>query len=147
MKKNLNELIDRFTSKEKAHDYALWMNFKYRRAGIRFGVIYYEEHYCVCEEATRKELSRPFIQGTPKDYSEVTKESLYHLFLDGELPTHLDMMHGMVQVLDTEILLYLYEKKFNVNELIKLELYVRSVNELGHRCPPNQAKEIWLKTK
>lgn len=43
-------LLDLFDDPQKAIDHALWLNFKYRIAKIRFGVIYGPERgWAVCE--------------------------------------------------------------------------------------------------
>ena len=49
--------LDLFDKKQKAVDHCLWLNFKYRIAGIRFGVIDGpDNNFAVCEEATAREM-------------------------------------------------------------------------------------------
>lgn len=62
------DLFDRFTDKEKAIHHALWLNFKYRIAGIKFGVVEGPNNdYSVMEEDLRDEFELSFIE-ISKDY-------------------------------------------------------------------------------
>ncbi|WP_077399156.1 hypothetical protein [Cellulophaga omnivescoria] len=55
--------LDFFNTKEKAIDHAMWLNFKYRIAKIKFGVIHGpENNWAVLEEATVEEMEMPFLK-------------------------------------------------------------------------------------
>lgn len=46
----MDTYLDLFSDRQKAIDHAMWLNFKYRIANIRFGVIHGPENdWAVCE--------------------------------------------------------------------------------------------------
>jgi len=59
--------LDVFDTQQKAIDHCLWLNFKYRIAGIKFGVINGpDNNFAVCEEATAKEMELSFLDILPE---------------------------------------------------------------------------------
>src|SRR5690606_32731733 len=56
---------------------SIQLNFKYRIAGIVFGVIHGpEDNWAVCEQATASEMGMTFLDILPKDYSELSYKQL-----------------------------------------------------------------------
>ena len=56
------------------------MNFKYRIAGIRFGIIGGPDNtFAVCEQATAEEMKMPFLDILPKDYAEMSYDEIRHI--------------------------------------------------------------------
>ena len=75
--------LDLFDSKQKAIDHAIWLNFKYRIAKIKFGVISGpENNWAVCEEATPQEMEMAFLDILPKNYTEMTYDEIRHIRMD-----------------------------------------------------------------
>ena len=69
----MDSYLDLFSDRQKAIDHALWLNFKYRFANIRFGVIHGPENdWAVCEQATADEMGNSFLNVMPDDHSKIS---------------------------------------------------------------------------
>ena len=140
------EFLDLFNSKEKAIHHALWLNFKYRIAQIKFGVIHGpDNNWAVLEEATSLELEMPFLDILPKDLSDFNYDDFRHLKMDKDPLPHLEKTLGMVSVMDGEILRFLVQSKFPLEKLIRDELACRGYDENHRWCGFDKASEIWRK--
>lgn len=141
---NQNNYLDFFDSQEKAVDHAMWLNFKYRIAGIVFGVIHGpEKNYAVCEEATRDELEMDFLDILPKDYKELSYIQLDHIGMDQNPLPHWEQIRGMVSVIDGEILRFILHNNIPLDRIIRHELALRGYDENHRWCGFERAREIW----
>lgn len=138
--------LDFFKNEQKAIDHAIWLNFKYRIAGIVFGVIHGpERNYGVCEEATLEELEMKFLDILPKDYSELTYRQLDHIAMDDNPLPHWEQIRGMISVVDGEILRYILHNNIPIHRLIRHELASRGFDENHRWCGFENARKIWCK--
>lgn len=138
--------LDFFENEQKAIDHAMWLNFKYRIAGIVFGVIHGpERNYAVCEEATLEELEMKFLDILPKDYSGLTYRQLDHIAMDDNPLPNWEQIHGMISVIDGEILRFILHNNIPIHRLIRHELASRGFDENHRWCGFEKAREIWCK--
>lgn len=142
----MDSYIDLFEKQDKAIDHAMWLNFKYRIAGIVFGVIHGpDNNWAVCEEATAHEMGMEFLDILPKDYSEIEYRKLDKLRQDVERLPHWETIVGMVSGMDGEVLRYILQNKIPIDRIIRHELALRGF-DMNHRwCGFERAREIWLK--
>lgn len=144
MKKD--DFLDVFDEQQKAIDHAMWLNFKYRIAGIAFGVIHGpEDNWAVCERATADEMGLSFLDILPTNYSEFSYISLDIIRQDQEPLPFWDSVIGMVSVVDGEVLRYILENKIPLDKLIRHELALRGFDKNHRWCGFDKAREIWLK--
>ena len=138
--------LDLFDDKQKAIDHCIWLNFKYRIAKIKFGVLHGpDSHWAVCEEATVQEMEMEFLDVLPKDYSKMTYDDIRHIRMDKDLLSHWESIFGMFSVADGEILRYLLHAKIPLEKLIRHELAGRGYDGNHRWCGFDEAEEIWLK--
>lgn len=136
--------FDRFTDKEKAIHHALWLNFKYRIAGIKFGVVEGPDNdYAVMEEDLRDEFELSFIE-IPNDYSELNYDELRHIRMDKEPLPSLAEIIGTFSVMDGELLRFILHSKIPLEKLIRYELSMRGHDKNHRWCGFEKAEEIWL---
>ena len=137
--------LDLFDDQQKAIDHAMWLNFKYRIAGIVFGVIEgTDNNWAVCEQATADEMEITFLDILPKDFSEVSFKHLDTIRQDKEpLPFWSDLI-GMISTVDGEILRFILDTKIPLNNLIRHELALRGFDKNHRWCGFDKAREIWL---
>jgi hypothetical protein len=137
--------LDLFDDQQKAVDHAMWLNFKYRIAGIVFGVIHGpDRNWAVCEQATADEMGIPFLNILPKDYSELSYKQLDSIRQDQEPLPFWEAIVGMISTADGEILRYILENKIPLDKIIRHELALRGFDENHRWCGFDKAREIWL---
>ena len=137
--------LDIFHTQQKAIDHCLWLNFKYRIAGIRFGVINGSDNsFAVCEEATADEMGMVFLDILPKDYSQLSYKELDAIRQDQELLPFWESIVGMVSVVDGEILRFILHNKIPIDRIIRHELASRGYDENHRWCGFDMARKIWL---
>ena len=125
--------FDLFDNKKKAIDHCIWLNFKYRISGIRFGVLHRpENNWAVCEEATAQEMEMEFLDILPKDYSEMTYDDIRHIKMQYDPLRHWEDLTGTFSVMDGELLRFLLHAKIPLEKLIRHELAGRGYDE-NHR--------------
>jgi hypothetical protein len=138
--------LDLFDDKQKAIYHAHWLNFKYRIAKIKFGMIEGpENNWAVLEEATSKEMEMPFLEMLPTDLSQLSYDQIRHIKMDKEPLPHWEEILGMLSTMDGEILRYILKAKILLEKLIRHELASRGHDENHRWCGYEKAAEIWLK--
>lgn len=142
----MDTYLDLFSDRQKAIDHALWLNFKYRIANIRFGVIHGPENdWAVCERATADEMGQTFLKVMPDDHSKMNYRDIRHIRMDRESLPHWETITGMFSVVDGEILRYLLHAKIPMEMFIRYELAARGYDKNHRWCGFDKAEEIWLK--
>jgi hypothetical protein len=143
MKKN--NYLDLFDKQQKAIDHCLWLNFKYRIAGIQFGVLNGTDNdFAVCEQATADEMEMEFLDILPENHSKLSYRQLDAIRQEMEPFPHWERIIGMVSVVDGEILRYILEHKIPLDKIIRHELALRGFDKNHRWCGFNRAREIWL---
>lgn len=138
--------IDLFDNQQKAIDHAMWLNFKYRIAGIEFGVINGpDNNWAVVEEATADEMEMAFLDILPKDYSRIPYDMIRHIHMDHNPLPFWESITGMFSVADGEILRYVLFNKIPLERFIRHELASRGYDENHRWCGYEKAASIWLK--
>ena len=141
-----DNFLDLFDSKQKAIDYCMWLNFKYRIARIKFVVINSpENNFAVCEEATADEMGISFLDILPKDYSEMTYDDIRHIKMQYDPLPHWEDLTGVFSVMDGELLRFILHAKIPLEKLIRHELAGRGYDENHRWCGFDKASDIWLK--
>ena len=138
--------LDMFDSKEKAIDHAMWLNFKYRVAGITFGIITApKNNFAVCEEVTANDIGVPFLDLLPQNYSKMTYDHIRHIKMDRNMLPHWESIIGMLTTMGGEILRYILHANIPLKKLIRDVLASRGYDENHRWCGFEKAAEIWLK--
>lgn len=141
-----DNFLDLFYHQHKAIDYAMWLNFKYRLAKIKFGVIHGpEDNWAVCEEATAKEMEMRFIDNLLEDYKNMTYSHIDSIRQDEAPLSHWEDILGIFSTFDGEILRFILKNKLPVDKLIRHELALRGFDKDHRWCGFTTAREIWLK--
>jgi hypothetical protein len=137
--------LDIFVNQEKAIHHCLWLNFKYRIAQIKFGIIQRpNNNWAVCEEATAKEMEMEFLDILPKDYSEMTYDDIRLIRMDKEPLPHLEELMGHFTTMDGEILRFILHSKIPVEKLIRFVLAERGFDKNHRWVGFSKSFEIWL---
>lgn len=137
--------LDLFDKEQKAVDHCLWLNFKYRIAGIRFGVINGpDNNFAVCEEATAQEMEMNFLDILPENHSQLSYKQLDVIRQDQESLPFWESIIGMISIMDGEILRYILEHKIPLDKIIRHELALRGFNKDHRWCGFEKSREIWL---
>lgn len=137
--------LDLFDKKQKAVDHCLWLNFKYRIAGIRFGVINGpHNNFAVCEEVTAREMEMNFLDILPENHSQLSYKKLDVIRQDPEPLPFWESIIGMISVIDGEILRFILEQKIPIDKIIRHELALRGFDKNHRWCGFDRAREIWL---
>lgn len=140
--------LDTFESKEKAIQHAIWLNFKYRIAKIRFGVIEYPKgKSSVLKEDTAKEMDIPFLDELPQDHSQMDYNEIRHIKMDYDPLPHWEELTGIFAILDGELLRFILYAKIPLEKLIRFELASRGFDKNHSWCGFEKAEKIWLEDK
>jgi len=138
--------LDIFDTKQKAIEHAIWLNFKYRIAKIRFGVIEHPKRkWTVLEEATSEEMGIPFLERLPQDHSKMNYDNIRHIKIDYEPLPHWEKLTGTFATIDGELLRFIIHAKIPLEKLIRYELAIRGYDENHRWCGFDNAHKIWLK--
>ena len=140
-----DNFLDIFDSQEKAIHHCLWLNFKYRIAGICFGIIDGpDNNFAVCEQATADEMDMTFLDILPKNYAKMSYDEIRHIRMDKEPLPHLEALMSHFSTMDGEILRYILYAKIPLEKLIRFELADRGFDKNHRWCGFEKANEIWL---
>lgn len=143
MKKD--NFLDVFDDQQKAIDHAMWLNFKYRIAGIVFGVIHGpEDNWAVCEQVTADEMEMTFLDILPKDYSTISYKQLDAIRQDEEPLPFWSALVGLISTADGEILRFILENKIPLDKFIRHELALRGFDKNHRWCGFDRAREVWM---
>jgi hypothetical protein len=141
------ELFDLFSDKEKAIHHALWLNFKYRIAGIKFGVTEGPENgFAVMEEALRDDMEVSFIE-IPTDYSKLTFNEIRHIRMDKNPLPNWEELCGTFATMDGELLRFILQTKLPLEKLVRYELAIRGYNKNHRWCGFEKSMDIWLENE
>lgn len=141
-----NEYLDCFELLEKATHQSIWLNFKYRIANIKFGVIDGpDNNWCGCEQATADEFDKEFLIDLPENYADMDYRQIRHIRMDRNPLPHWEKIYGMLSVMDSEILHFMIHAEVPLDQLIRYELAIRGRDKNDRWCGFEKAEEIWLK--
>tara|TARA_R110002051_G_scaffold2660_1_gene14267 strand:- start:15443 stop:15880 length:438 start_codon:yes stop_codon:yes gene_type:complete len=140
-----NLYLDIFSSEQKAIHHCLWLNFKYRIAKIKFGIINGpNKNFAVVEEATAVDMEMPFLDILPKDYTDLNYDDIRLIRMDKDPLPHLEELIANFSTMDGEILRFIIHSKIPVEKLIRFELAGRGFDENHRWCGLSKSFEIWL---
>lgn len=143
--RNSLEFIEFFDSFEKANQQALWLNFKYRLAKLKFGVLTGpNDNWGVCEDITKDELDMEFVE-TSKNHKELSYDEIRHMRMDRQMLMHWEKIIGIFSVVDGDILRFILHANIPLEKIIRDELAGRGYDENHRWCGFEKAQEIWLK--
>ena len=146
MRDTKDNYLDLFDSKQKVIDHALWLNFKYRIARIKFGVIHGpDNNWAVLEEVTAQEMEMGFLDILPKNYSEMTYDDIRHIKMQYDPLRHWEDLTGTFSVMDGELLRFILHAKIPLKKLIHHELAGPGYDKNHRWVGFDKASDIWLK--
>jgi len=138
--------LDFFESQDKAIAHAVWLNFKYRVAGLSFGVIHGpDDNWAVCEDVTAQELEMSFLDILPGDLSGFTYTQLDDIRNDQNPLPFWEKITGLFSVADGEVLRFILKQNIPLEKIIRHELACRGYDENSRWCGFDKAREVWLK--
>ncbi len=139
------EPIGSFTDRQKAIEYAQWLNFKHRLSHITFGVHQDQRGVLrVFNSIIRDELDVSFTETIPEDCCELSYADLERLGADTNPLEHWSEIRGMMSTLDGDVLRFILDMKVPLEKFIRSELANRGFDKDHRWCGFEKAKEIWL---
>jgi hypothetical protein len=138
--------LDFFESEQKAIDHAVCLNFKYRVAGLKFGVMDGpDDNWAVCEDATAQDMGMSFLDNLPDDYADLSYEHLDAIRNEQDPLPFWEKITGLFSVADGEILRFIISHKVPLDKIIRHELACRGYDQNSRWCGFDEARKIWLK--
>lgn len=132
-------------NKEKAIDLAVWLNFKHRVDGKRFGVIQSVEGDFLIVSPNHPTFKGEVFEILPEHYSQMNYKHIRNIGMDVDPLHHFAEIKGMISVMDGEILRFILKYKIPLKKLIRYELACRGYDENHIWCGFDKAEDIWLK--
>lgn len=141
-----DNILDVFSSMDKAIHHCTWLNFKYRIVNKRFGIIEHPEFkYAVCDEVTAKERGDAFLDILPEDYSDLDYFTVLDIRQELKPIPHWIKLLDMVSTADEEILRFVLYTKIPFERLIRFELARRCYDENHRLISHEESRALWLK--
>ena len=136
--------MDRFPSKQKAIDLALWQNHSYRYDD-NYGVVLSSQGDYLVAKTDHPTFETSAFEPLPKGYTTLDYKCIKQLYLD-EAPLYhwkhiIEALHG----LHSEVLQFILSSKLPLEKLIRYELACREYDQHMQWVGFEKAKEIWLK--
>jgi len=132
-------------NRQKAIDFAVWLNFKHRLEGKQFGAIQSVERDFIITSPSHPSFIGEEFETLPTDYSDMSFKEIRNIFMDNEPLAHFEQIKGMVSVMDGEILRFILKYQIPLGKFIRFELASRGYDENHLWCGFEKAEEIWLK--
>jgi len=146
--KGLNETCVIFNQLEKAIDYAMWINFSYRKQNVQpFYVISGPDnnYAVVSDDILDEHFPESVTHPLNENYLKLSYEEIRELAKDRNPLKHWEELCGAFSTMDGELLRYILHMKIPLEKLIRYELAKRGYDESHHWCGFERADQIWLK--
>ncbi len=136
--------LENYTSKQKAIDRALWLNFEYRLTNQRYVVVpSYETGYFVAPNG-HSSFEEDEIEELPSGYSDMSYMDIQNIRTDCDQLQHWQEIVGMFTVMNGELLRFVLHYGVALEKLIRYELACRGHDKEHKWVGFEKAKEIWL---
>jgi hypothetical protein len=132
-------------NRQKAIDFAVWLNFKHRLEGRQFGAIQSAEGDFFIVSPSHPSFIGEEFEILPTDYSNMSFKEIRNIFVDIEPLAHFEQIKGVVSVMDGELLRFILKYQIPLEKFIQFELASRGYDENHLWCGFEKAEEIWLK--
>ena len=132
-------------NRQKAIDFAVWLNFKHRLEGKQFGAIQSVEGDFIITSPSHPSFIGEEFEILPTDYLKMSFKQIRNIFMDMEPLSHFEQIKGMVSVMDGELLRFILKYQVPLEKFIRFELASRGYDENHLWCGFEKAEEIWLK--
>lgn len=136
--------MQRFPSKQKAIDLAIWQNLNHRYPS-NFGVTisYAEGDYLVVEK-DHPSFEKKEFEDFPEDYKEMDYGHIRQIAMDKNPLRHWEDIRGMLAVLHGENLRFLLNAKVPLDKFIRYELARRGYDNNFKWIGFDRAEAYWL---
>ena len=139
-----SENLIRYPSKQKALDHALWLTFKNRVEGLKYGAILsIEGDYLVVPQKHPTFKGEEF-EILPQTYAFIPYQAIKQIRQDVAPFPHWEVLYGTFSTMDGELLRFLLEYQVNLQQFIRFELASRGFDKDHKWCGFQKAEEIWL---
>ena len=132
-------------NKQKAIDLAVWLNFKHRVDGKRFGVIQSIEGDFIIISPNHPTFKGEEFETLPENYVDISYKDIRNIGMDIDPLKHWEEIKGSFAILDGEILRFILKYNVPLERLIRYELACRGYDENHQWCGFEKAEAIWLK--
>lgn len=135
--------ITRFPSKQRAIDYALWMNFKMPNEPP-YGVVESSEGVHLVVSSKHLSFEEDEFEELPESHENMDYRHIRSIFIAKDPLDHWVQVIGMLQVQSNEVLRFILHSNVPLEKFIRFELALSGHDENGKWCGFEKAKEIWL---
>lgn len=132
-------------NKQKAIDFALWLNFKHRLDGKVFGVIRSAHGDYLIVPPDHPTFCNETFEDIPENYNEMDFKDIQNIYTDFDPLAHFEELKGAFAIMDGELLRFILKHKIPLEKFIRYELACRGYDENHLWCGFEKAEEIWLK--
>jgi len=141
----MTKKIKRQSSKVKAMDESLWLNFKHRVDGKTLGVIESIEGDYIIISPEHPTFKDDGFETLPKHYKKMDYDHIKSIYTDVDPLSHWEEIKGMFSVMDGEVLRFILHYNVPLKRFIRYELACRGFDKDHKWCGFDKAKKIWLK--
>lgn len=138
--------LEYFDDIHKAIDFALWQNFKHRKAKEQFGILEGpKNNYAVVNQTMLEDLETEFQFVIPENYKWINYAKISLIRTDEDPLPHWEELMGAFSVMNGEILRFILHYRIPLKKIIRYELASRGFDENHEWVGFEKAKEIWMK--
>lgn len=136
--------MQRFPSKAKAIDLAIWQNNNHR-FNDTYGVVLSSKGDYMVLEADHPSFENSEFEKIPADYSKMKYKDIAQIAMDDDPLPHWEEIRGMVSTVHGETLRFILKTNIPFEKFIRYELASRGYDENFKWVGFDNAEEIWLK--
>lgn len=132
-------------NKQKAIDFALWLNFKHRLDKKEFGVLQSAKGDFLIVQKDHPTFKGEQFEQLPQDYDQMDYNHIQNIGMDFSPLAHFEELQGAFAIMDGELLRFILKYKIPLKKFIRHELACRGYDENHLWFGFEKAEEIWLK--
>lgn len=134
-----------YSSKQKACDHSLWLNFEHRLTNDQYGAIKATDgKYFVTPTDYPSFEGEPF-ETLPKSYQNMSYTHIKEIGMDNDPLPFWETIRAMVSTVEGETLRFVLRYQIPLEKFIRFELAARGYDADNRWCGFDTAKNIWLK--
>ncbi len=138
-------MIQEYTDKQKAIDYANWLNFIHRNKEQSFYVIEHDNgNYLVCSEETPNTDTSNHIP-LEGSYEDMEYEDIKNICKDIDPLKHWENLCGAISTIDGELLRFILAEQIPLTKFIQYELGCRGCDDKGEWIGFEKSEAFWQK--
>lgn len=136
--------MDRFASKQKAIDLALWRNHNHRYDS-NYGITLSSMGDFLVLQKDHSSFRKEDFETLPLDYAQMTYQQIKQIAMDTDPFNHWEEVRGFFSRIHGETLRFILKMKVPLEKFIRYELACRGYDEDFEWVGFDKAEEIWLK--